>query len=490
MYGLNADIATFDGPSVTGAPNFMVLSQMAERLVFVDYDGSLKPQLAETWDSPDLKVWTFKLRKGVKFHDGSDFNAQAVKSSYDRVMNPDTSLIAKQYQAAIEKVEVIDDFTVRFTATAANASFIPQFVSETRAVIQSPTAITKWGKEYAQHPVGTGPWRLASRKADQEIVLERNPDYWGTKPLLDKVVFKIIPDSQTMLIEVERGTVHLSPNFPIAQVAEIAKSPNVTVAKELQYQLFGYWFNTKNALFSDVNTRKALRLAVDTKRIVDTLGSGFMERARGPVYVPSAIAHPTLQEPDFAPDEAKRILAGLGWKAGSDGVLAKDGKRFSFTFLTTISGQVANEHEIAQAVQRYFADIGVEAKIEELEFGAFLAKRVQRTFDFAWMAIGPRPPDISLTALNIALSCTGNLNDSQICDPEFDKLVTQAAQTSDLAARKQLYYKAQERIWEQYPGIYISNPYAFMLINKKVTNYQHSAGVRIFNLFGTAQIKP
>ena len=351
VYALKADIPGFDAPNVEGTPAFLVLSQVYERLAFVDFDGSLKPQLAESWaPSTDLKTWTFKLRKGVKFQDGTPFNAAAVKASYDHILNP-PSLVAKTYSAGISAVSVIDDSTVSFTSPDANASFIYQFVSEFRAAIHSQAAIDKWGKDYTSHPVGTGPFRFVEWKRDDQIVLERNPDYWGDKAKLDKLVFRIVPDAQTTLIELDKGTIHMSGNFPAGQLADIAKDTNVTIQRTPQLQLFGYWFNVKKDLFSDVRVRKALRLAVDTDTIVKTIGAGLMERARGPVYVTSPVEHPTLQEPAYNPDEAKRILASLGWTPGAGGVLQKDGKPFSFTILATASGIVPKDSDITQAVK-------------------------------------------------------------------------------------------------------------------------------------------
>jgi peptide/nickel transport system substrate-binding protein len=488
VYALKADIPGMDAPYVEGTPAYIVLSQIYERLAFVDFDGAIKPQLAESWEaSTDLKTWTFKLRQGIKFQDGTPFNAAAVKASYDHILNP-PSLVAKTYQAGISSVNVVDDATVRFTATEANASFIYQFVSEFRAAIHSPAAIEKWGKDYIAHPVGTGPFRFVEWKRDDQIVLERNPDYWGEKAKLDKIVFRIVPDAQTTLIELEKGTIHMSNNFPVGQLADISKNANVTVQRAPLLQLFGYWFNVKKEPFTDVRVRKALRLAVDTDTIVKTIGAGLMERAKGPVYVTSPVSHPTLQEPAFNPDEAKRILASAGWTPGPGGILQKDGKPLAFTILATASGIVPKDSDITQAVQQYFKAIGVDAKIDTLELAAFLAKRNQATHEFTWMAIGPRPPDPALTPLDIALSCTGLLGHSYYCNPALDRLLTQAKGTADPEARKKLYFQAQELIWDDHPGIYISNPYSFMVVSNKVGAYRDST-MRLSNLFNGTTLK-
>lgn len=491
IYGLNADAATLDAPRGQGPSDFTPINQMYERLALVDYDGSLKPQLAESWQaSPDLLTWTFKLRKGVKFHDGTPFNAEAVKVSYERVMNPETSLLAKQFQAGIASVEAVDDYTVAFHAKIPNASFVNQFVSEWRPVIHSPTALRKWGKDYSSHPVGTGPFRFVQWKRDEEIVLERNPEYWGEKPKTARLIFKIVPDAQTMLIELEKGSVHItqSPFFPVEQLSQIRSNPNLVVRQDLQYEVFGYWFNVKKDPFSDVEVRKALRLAVDTETIVKTIGAGLMERARGPVYLKSIAIHPSLQEPRYDPDQAKRILAGRGWQPGPGGVLYKGGRPFAPTILN-INGIVPKDKEITEAVQRYFRAIGVDAKIETLELGTFFSQREKGTHDITWMAIGPRPPDPALTALDIGLACTGNLNHSYYCDPDLDRILAKAKATKDLSVRKQFYFLAEEKVWDQYPGIYVSNPYFFIVHRKEVKDFRATTS-RLSDLFVKTYLQP
>lgn len=491
VYGLRADAATFDAPRAQGPSDFTPINQIYERLVLIDYDGSLKPQLAESWQgSSDLLRWTFKLRRGVKFHDGTPFNAEAVKASYDRVMSPETSLLARQFQSGIDKVEIVDDSTVIFHSKGPNASFVYQFVGEMRPVIHSPSAIQKWGREYNAHPVGTGPFRFVEWRRDEQIILDRNPDYWGEKPKINRLMFKIVPDAQTMLIEVEKGTVHItqSPFFPVEQLGQIRRNPNLVVGQDVQYQVFGYWFNTRKEPFTDVQVRKALRLAVDTDTIVKTIGAGLMERARGPVYIKSVAVHPSLQEPLYDVDQAKRILASRGWQPGPTGILQRDNRPFAFTILAT-SGIIPKDKDITEAVQRYFRAVGVDARIETLELGAFLAQRERAAHDVTWMAIGPRPPDPALTALDIALACTGNLNHSYYCSAELDAILARAKSAKDLSQRKQFYYVAQEKVWEEYPGIYVSNPYFFIVQRKEVKGFRPTTS-RFSNLFNSTSLAP
>jgi len=283
--------------------------------------------LAESWEaSEDALTWTFHLRKGVTFHDGTPFNAEVVKFSYDRVMNPEHSRVAAQFQEGIKEVEVVDDYTVKFHLNFPNASFIAQLVADFRSVIMSPAAVEKYGEDLAINPVGTGPFKFVEWRRDEQIVLERNEDYWGGAPLLDGVIFRVIPDEQTMLIELEKGTVHMSLNFPIEHLAELEANPDLTVHKGLKHASYGAWFQVNMPPMGDVRVRKAFALAVDVDTIVDTVGKGLMVPACGPVPPNNVLIKPCeIEWPKYDPEEAKRILVSWVGKRGPMGFCKRMG---------------------------------------------------------------------------------------------------------------------------------------------------------------------
>ncbi len=475
-------------PKSGGLTSYYPINEMFERLVVVQADGSQRPQLAESWESSeDLLSWTFHLREGVKFHDGTPFDAEAVRFTYeDRLMNPDHSLVAAQYQAGIKDVEVVDDHTVRFHLNYVNSHFIAQLVSDMRAVMMSPAAAEKYGEDLALHPVGTGPFRFVEWVPDEQIVLERNEEYWGGPPNLDRIIYKVVPDTQTQLIELEEGTLHISWNFPFEHLQELEENPEIRVESGVQNATYGLWFNTQRAPFDDVRVRKAVTLAVDVDTIVETVAAGLMDRAEGPVPVSVSTHDPTLEIPKYDPEEAKRILAELGWEPGPDGILQKDGQPFTVHMIWT-EVVTSKDKEIGEVVQRYLTELGLDVRMELMDWSTFSPVRRDRDYDICWMQVGPRPPDPALTTLDLGLRCGALLNDSDYCNEDFDAIMLEAASTIDPEEQARLYSEAQQMAIDGYAGIYIGNTYMFMAIRDEVKDFTFHPGTYM-GLLATAYI--
>jgi len=186
VVAVELDATSFFTPRMGGTPTLRVAEQMYENLVTTNVDGTHNPVLATQWTvSPDMKTWTFTLRRGVRFHDGTLFNAAAVVRNYELIMGPD-SLVGSAFSDVIGRVEAVDDSTVRFTLKVPRVSFIEEFVGERRAYMMSPTAVERSGRDYGRRPVGTGPFKFVEWRPDDRIVVERNDQYWGGAPKLER----------------------------------------------------------------------------------------------------------------------------------------------------------------------------------------------------------------------------------------------------------------------------------------------------------------
>lgn len=487
VYAQIGDPNTLDTVRAAGVPALMVSSQIFDHLVHIGADGSHKPALAVSWESTsDLKRYTFKLRKGVTFHDGTPFNAQAVKFNYERFKDRAVSGMTAQYEL-IERVETPDDHTVMFYLNRPNVAFVEENVSEWRAVISSPTAVKKWGKEYGIHPVGTGPWKFAEWVADDRIIVERNSNYWGGAPLLDKLSIRSIPDDQTRFFELQRGSVHIAHMLPPELLGRLRGNADVEVQLPPSLTIRGFNLNVSAPPFDDRRVRLAVYHAIDADAMVTNILKGTAVRSIGPVYVKSPVIHPTLKEPGYNPTKAKELLAEAGWKPAADGILTKDGKRFEIT-LTYGIGTIPKAKELCEAAQQYLAQVGIKVSLREMELTAYINSTRQRQFDMTIFAIGPRSPDPVLTALDIGFKTKGRLNVTGYSNPELDALLEKGTAVSSMEERKKYYYRAQELVMSDVPAIFTHNDLDVMAIRKHVEGYKHSA-IQLNNLFDKVWLK-
>ena len=277
IVGYAADPVVLDTVESTHMHDVDVMVNMIETLVrpkAPDF-AEIEPLLATSWEaSPDSMVWTFHLRQGVKFHDGTDFNAQAVKYNFDRVM------AAKHYEVeSIEKVEVVDDYTVRFTLKEPFAPFLVILTFPSLSIV-SPTAIETMGEEIMRHPVGTGPFIFDHWDEGIEVVLRANKDYWGGPPKLDKIVFKIIPEASTRRMELEAGHIDIDYAYDarLTDMPVFMKNPDLEV-QGVPGQCSRYiGMNHAKAPFNNKLVRQAIAYAIDYDSIVEKILVGFGER--------------------------------------------------------------------------------------------------------------------------------------------------------------------------------------------------------------------
>ncbi|MFP3126695.1 ABC transporter substrate-binding protein [Ectobacillus funiculus] len=431
-----------------------------DSLVVQAPDNSIKPWLATEWTiSDDGKSYTFKLRKDVKFHDGTPFNAEAVKYSFDRIIDPKTK--AKNAVALLkpyESSEVIDDYTIKINLATPSTAFLSN-LSQAMLGIVSPTAAEKYGDQFVKHPVGTGPYKFVSWTENADIVVEKNKDYhWGPSivenkeaPYLDKITFKIIPEEATRIGSVQSGQVLAAETVPPQNIVSLKNDPKTQLLQVntigLPYTLF---FNQRKSPWNDVRARKAVQLAVDVDAIVKTLYFNTYSRAWSPL-TPGILGYDESLENRNTLDveKANKLLDELGYIKGADGIRVKDGKKLTLNYVDGTPNR-EKRNDIAVIIQQQLKKIGIKV---EINITKDIASVVQQNADYD--LYGNSQVNSDPNALRAFYHSTTPEEEATVkrlgggSDPELDQLLEAGTVELDQEKRIAIYKKVQQKIIEE-----------------------------------------
>ncbi len=426
--GLELDIPGFD-PLKVGV--YDTAAETAAALIFdtlttLDDNGKAQPKLAVSWSaSDDLKTWTFKLRPGVKFQDGTPFNAQAVAWNFARQKDPKNHCRCAFYVSFINSVEAKDDLTVAFNLRDPSAD-LPTLLTipSSNFVMQSPAAIQAKGDDYNRNPVGTGPFMIKSWTAGDRMVLERNPDYW-TKghPYLDRVVLRPLPDSQSRFASLQSGEAQVvwADEYEADNIARAQKDKTLKVLEYVGSGAAVYAFNTKVAPFDDVRVRQALVMALDRKKMSQALTNGLSRPATNPYGDGSWVK---CKDDGALPTDPKKAAE----------LIKEYGKPVEFKMLVTATPR---GRAVGQVLQQLWKQVGAKMEIEQVDQATIVPRAFQRQFQLTpWRIIDLADPDPQMfanfhTGSPVALANYSN--------PELDKLLEHARVTADQAKRSEDY---------------------------------------------------
>jgi len=430
-----------DPQQETAASGKMVLSNVFDRLVSLDTSMELVPELAKDWDiSDDGLTYTFYLEEGVTFHDGTPFNADAVKFTFDRLLDPDTGSAFFGDYEMIDSVEVIDDSTVEFTLEYAHGPFLRR-LAMVEASIVSPTAVEELGADFSSNPVGTGPFQVTEYSAGERLVLTRNEDYWGELAKLETVNFTFIAEEQARVSALLAGDTDFETIIPPSLLSMVEADPNIVI--ERGPTLFPEWvgFNVEKAPFDEVLVRQAVAYCIDMDTILEGIFLGVGVRATQPV-APGVYGYDETIEPiPYDPDMARDLLAQAGWEdTDGDGIVDKDGQKFGVEFKVMPLTEI---QRMAESVQAYMADVGMEANIVVEDWGAYLADL--DTGNMNMFVLGQENPmgDAGAT-LGILFDSEqiGVNNTTRYNNPEMDRLIEAERRETDPEARLELLKEA------------------------------------------------
>ena len=439
--GTELDIPGFD-PVKVGA--FDTSAQMAAALIFDtltgrNNEGGVVPKLAVSWThSDDYKTWTFKLRSGVTFHDGTPFNAEAVAWKYARHKDPKNRCACAFLIQFIDKTEATDDLTVLFRLRDPFVEFPASLAFPgINNIIYSPSATQKLGDDYNRHPVGTGPFILKSWTAGDRMVVERNQNYWNRgHPYLDRIELRPLPDQQSRFASVLSGATDLiwDDEYDADNLIRAKQKPFLTVYTYTGSGAQPYAFNTKLAPFDDVRVRKALVMAIDRKKMSQALTSGLSKPASNPYGDGSWVKCEDDGALPFNPEEAKQLLKDYG-------------KPVQLKLLVTATPR---GRAIGQVLQQFWKQVGVEAEIEQVDQTTIPVRAFARQFQITpWRIIDFPDPEPIMYSLFHTGSPTALANYS---NPELDALLERARSTADRAKRTEDYCSIariinREAIW-------------------------------------------
>lgn len=436
------------------------LKHIYDTLVWWGPDGNYYPGLADSWEiSDDGKTYTFHLRQGVKFHDGTPFNAEAVKYSFDRIGTAKTTIGkgAAGLMGSYETTEVVDDYTAKVHFKEPFAPFLNS-ASDAFLSIVSPTAVEKWGdEEYGRHPVGTGPFIFKEWVAQDHIAVERNPDYnWAPEFFnhsgaanLESITFRYIPDDTTRVASLENGETNFVSRVPELEIERLQSNSGIQVISGPTPMMpQSLLLNTKRPPLDDVRVRQALLYAVDQELLVETIFGDKTIPAHGPIGPANPFYWAGVEEMyPYDPEKATQLLTEAGWTPGSDGVLVnKDGKRLEFLLLQP--GGPALTLRGWEFVQAQLREIGADVKIEQLDSSAMFEKAVAGESDLSQLQWGFSDP----TGMNIMWNSKNEgsgFNWAHIRDTKVDELLAAGDAATDAAERARIYEELQKYIMDQ-----------------------------------------
>ena len=445
-------------PRVSGATiAWRLFYNLFDTLVVQEAEtGEIVPGLATSWEiSPDGLLFAFNLRDGVTFHDGTPFNAEAVKFTYDSILEPELkSLTAIGYLGPYESAVVVDDLTVEINFSEQYAPFLNNLSHSVLAPV-SPTAVEEYGEDFGFNPVGTGPFMFREWNEQVSMVFEKNPDYnWPLAvykhegpAYLDEIEIKFIPEATTILGTLENGETDLIDGVPPQEVERLQNDegyqvllPSVPGSPQVLP------LNATRFPTDDLLVRQAILYAVDMETIIDTLWFGSRRAAQGPLSSPTWSYNPAVEEMyPYDTDRATELLEEAGWEMGSGGVLEKDGERMHLEYITTsgIQGQAG------ELVQAYLAAVGIEVNLQQLEYAATAAAYLASEHNIARIYFSHTDP-VVLTTLYHSVNIMGtNFNRTMKEDATLDEMLSDATSELDPEVRRQMYEDIQAYIMEQ-----------------------------------------
>jgi peptide/nickel transport system substrate-binding protein len=452
LYTVNAEPLGLDPLTSYSVGDVSVMAQVYDPLVFVDGDRKIHAGLATSWEqSSDAKMFTFELRQGVTFHDGTPFNAEAVKFNFDRLGDPtlntgQTSVYFGQYLST----EVLDPYTVRVSFSAPHPNFIMSLGTLT-AGIASPTAVAKEGADYGKHPVGTGPFMFSEWLPGTKIVLVRNPDYdWAPDMMdhqgpayLESVVFQVVGEEATRVAMLQTGESSVSDLFEGQDTVWLKTDPEyyLTIGTALGLPTVMF-LNVTRFPTDELAVRQALVYAVDQETLVQMAFSGNQPAAHG-VLAPGTLDYDQASAEiyHYDPAKAKEILDQAGWVDNGSGVRMKNGKTLEIYY----PAYSAWEGAFCEILQNMWSEVGFSVKLEELDDAAAWAKATEGDFNVTNMGSVAFDASVLWQVFDSSQIASG-LAFTHFEDKQLDDLLEQAAVNPDATARAAQYAQAQALI--------------------------------------------
>jgi len=455
VYGLTLAPSGID-PHVNRSSELGIpLTSVYDTLVYKDPEtGEFVSGLAERWEvSDDGLTYTFYLRRGVRFHDGTPFNAEAVRFNLERITSPDlASQKARFMLGPYDHVEVVDEYTVRIILSAPFAPLLDS-LSQVYLGMASPAAVEKWGAEYQLHQVGTGPFIFVEYVPGDHLLLRRNPDYaWGPPVYrhktaqVDEIEFRFFTDPATRSPALETGEADVMGEIPPQDAARLQESADFRIeAVPIPGASLMFFLNTTRPPLDDVHVRQALLYATDRQAIISTVFRDTSPVAYGPLAAVTPGYDPAVRDDyPYDPAQAATLLDGAGWTdSDGDGIRDRDGQPLALDLYLMGWGYMP---EVGQLLAAQWTDLGIRVNSQMLggfpEAQQVVAEGRHHLIPFN---LSGGDPDI----LRQFFHSQGGSNWAKVSDPELDSWLEEAARTVDWSRRAALYSQVQRRVMDE-----------------------------------------
>ncbi len=477
IFAQGADPRGLDPAFVDDGESAKVMCNIYEGLVaYGDDNTEIKPCLAESWDiSQDGKEYTFHLKTGVKFHDGTDFNADAVVKSVQRQLPPNVTEdmpYASFTFAGVKSVEAVDTNTVKFTLDAPNTPFLANLAMTLAAPIVSPTALEKNNGNLNEHPVGTGPFKFVSWEKGEKVTIEKNNEYWGEKPKLDKVVIKITKENSVRASELMTGSIDAMDGLDPNDVDKL-KEKNMTIFSKPGMNINYMAFNCDRAPFNDPKLREAISYAIDRNELVKYLYQGYADPAK--TMLPDFIAgyKANVAAYEYNPEKAKEMLKELGQENLQIKMITYSNPRP----YNSVGGQ-----KLAESIQNYLSKVGITATIDVYQWTEYKEKTKQGEGDikfYGWN--GDNGDADNFMSLLDSKEITSSLNIARYSNPDVDALLAKGKSIVNGDARNAIYGDLQDIAAKDAPWVPISYSKQMAASSPKIKNFSiHPTGSAFF----------
>ncbi len=476
-----SDIVSLDPHGSNDDPSEQIRDTIYEPLVTHDEDLKLVPALAEEYEQVDETTWRFKLREGVKFHDGSDFNADVVKANIERIQDPARASARESYFDMVGEINIIDDYNIELVTEYPYAPLLNnlshgagKMISKElidadyqNALEQAESNLSleeyyelrnRGGEEHGQvvedisqyvgekvetGPVGTNYFKFESRNPGEETVVSRNDDYWDTPALLDDITFKVVTEPASRIAELESGSSDAIISTLTSNTDRVEQTDGMTLMRSDAVNVDYIGFNTSKAPFDDPKIRQAISHAFNSEAVLDGVYNGSGMPANGPL-APALLGYSEeLQGREYDMARAEELLAEAG---------AED-----LTINLMVNDDNPERLDVALWLQESLNEIGVTLNVEQVEWGAYLDATGNAEHDMFILGWGNTTgdPDETITSLYHTDNAGNNGNRAFYSNPELDEILDNARQETDEAVREQMYIDAQEIIIQEAPSIFI-----------------------------------
>ncbi|ADZ85467.1 ABC transporter substrate-binding protein [Cellulosilyticum lentocellum] len=472
VFAQGAEPRGLDPAFVDDGESSKVIVNVYEGLLAYAKDSTeLEPCLAESWEvSEDGLSYTFKLRQGVKFHDGTDFNADAVKVNIDRQLPPlrqEDMPYASFVYADVKDVVVVDEYTVQINLTKKNTAFLANLAMSLAAPIASPTALEANGGNLNESPVGTGPYKFVEWNPSEDIILTRNDEYWREPAKTKNIVFKFIPDNSARIVALKSGEVDMIDGIDSTGVDQIKADGNELYnvsGMNINYMAY----NTTRAPFDNVAVRTALSKAVNVPELVTALYGDYAELATTilPTFMPGYSAD--VKQVEYDPEAAKAELAAAGFNQPIKMIVYNNPRPYN-----------ARNKALAESIQSYWSKVGVEVTIEDYDWTTYKDKVVAGDYDvcfYGWIGDNGDPDNF----LNLLCDQSPAMNVAKLNDEKLSAMIAEGTSTEKGEARNTIYTEAEKYIASLAVWLPISHANSLSAYSPAVQNYTYHPTGNIF----------